>query len=500
MVVRYMAQRRLLNYTRYMMPNYDLTDFHKVYITVLDMFAKGDIRRVIVSMPPQHGKTLEAGQMLPSFLLGQNPDFKIVIGSYSADQSKNLNIAVQKIINSEAYKAVFPNTFLNTQRVRLDNVYRCNSEISEPVGHTGFLRAVGRNGALTGKSVDISILDDVYKDFAEASSPLIRELAWKWYTTVVRTRLHNDSQELIVFTRWHEDDLIGRLQKSGEKIVLLKEWKDLENLDPKTWVHINFPALKVGPPTEIDPRIEGEALWESKHSRAKLLESRSLDPVQFEALYQGDPGSAESKLYGEFKTYVDKNDWGTLIRKGCCVDVADKGTDFLCSITYDVYKSPNTIYNEAKHRFEPILFALVTDVVFTDEGTEITIVSVPMQINSNGTQRVWIESNNGGEQYASQITKRVRAEVVPKFTRGNKESRIISNSSGVMGSIVFPVGWKDKWPKFANNVSGFMRSFKANAHDDGPDCLTMIYEREIASGDVRPYSASHRRKGIRRAN
>lgn len=200
-----------------------------------------------------------SSRFLPAFLLGLNPDLKIIIGSYSTDQAKTFNRDVQRIVNSEAYKAVFPDTFFNNGKVRLDNVYQCNSEISEPVGHSGFVRAVGRNGSLTGKSVDISILDDVYKDFNEANSKLIREQAWKWYTTVVRTRLHNKSQELIVFTRWHEDDLIGRLEKSGEKIVELSKFSQLDDISPDTWLHLNFPAIKMTAPTEVDPRQEGEA-------------------------------------------------------------------------------------------------------------------------------------------------------------------------------------------------------------------------------------------------
>jgi hypothetical protein len=81
------------------------------------------------------------------------------------------------------------------------NTYLRNSDVIEMVGRKGSLRVVGRGGSLTSKTVDVSILDDVYKDYAEGNSPIVRAAAWKWYTTVVRTRLHNDSQELIVFTR-----------------------------------------------------------------------------------------------------------------------------------------------------------------------------------------------------------------------------------------------------------------------------------------------------------
>ena len=209
-LVRFVASQRFPTFARYIDPKLEMTNFHKVYYDLLDRFAHKEIRRLIISVPPQSGKTQGSTRFLPAFLEGLNPDYKIVLCSYNADQAKSFNRDVQRIINSEAYKAVFPDTFLNNGRMRMDNVYQCNSVVSEPVGHKGFVRAVGRSGALTGKSVDIAILDDVYKDFEEANSALIREQAWRWFVTVVRTRLHNDSQEIIVFTRWHEDDIIGR--------------------------------------------------------------------------------------------------------------------------------------------------------------------------------------------------------------------------------------------------------------------------------------------------
>lgn len=497
-LVRYVASQRFVTFARYMKPQLEITDFHKVYYEILDRFAHGKIKKLIISVSPQCGKSEGSSRLLPSFLLGLNPNLKIVIGSYNADQAKSFNRDVQRIINSEAYKAVFPDTFLNNGRMRMDNVYQCNSEVSEPVGHSGFVRAVGRSGALTGKSVDISILDDVYKDFNDANSALIREQAWKWYTTTVRTRLHNDSQEIIVFTRWHEDDIVGKIERSGEKIIDATCYNDLDNVSPSSWVRINFPALKVGDPTEFDPRKDGEALWERKHSKEKLLEAQALDPVQFQCLYQGNPLSDESRLYGTFKTYVQKSDYGTFVRRGACVDVADKGSDYLCSICYDIYKSSNMVFNEKTHRFEPILYALVTDVLFTQEGTEITSVSLPMQLSTNGTQKAYIESNNGGELFARDVAKKVRCNVETFFSRGNKESRIISNVSGVMQSIVFPVGWETRWEKFYNQLNNFVRILKGNSHDDAPDCVTMVYEKEIANGNSKPYNQP--RRGVSRRN
>lgn len=150
-------------------------------------------------------------------MLGLDPDKKICIGSYAATIARDFNRDVQRIIDTANYRDLFPETYLNGSNVvTMANTYLRNSDVIEMVGHKGSLRVVGRGGSLTSKTVDVSILDDVYKDYAEGNSPIVRNAAWKWYTTVVRTRLHNDSQELIVFTRWHDDDLIGRIEKAGK--------------------------------------------------------------------------------------------------------------------------------------------------------------------------------------------------------------------------------------------------------------------------------------------
>lgn len=441
-----------------------------------------------------------SSRKLPAFMLGLNPDKKICIGSYAATIARDFNRDVQRIIDTPSYRELFPETYLNGSNVvTMANTYLRNSDVIEMVGHKGSLRVVGRGGSLTSKTVDVSILDDVYKDYAEGNSPIVRNAAWKWYTTVVRTRLHNDSQELIVFTRWHDDDLIGRIEKSGETVIEIKSWDDVKNIPAGAWVRINFEGLKTGEPTEIDPREPGAALWDRRHTRAKLEGQRALDPVQFQCLYQGNPGNAEGKLYrNPFRTYVDKSEWGTYVRSGNYTDVADEGDDFTFSACYDVYKSGNEAWNEQKKRFEPILYALITDMVFTQENTEITAVTVPEMINRCGTQKAWIESNNGGSGFEKVIRKKLKAVTEPFYQGANKESRIITNSAMVNAQIIMPIGWEQRFPKIYEHLTGFLRDFPANAHDDPEDGLTGIYEKELADGDTRPYSQATR--GVKRRN
>lgn len=489
------ARRNLLWFAEYMQPNFQETIFHRNYYAILDKFAKGGIQNLIIEAPPQHGKSQGSSRFLPSFILGQQPDKKIALCSYAATIAKDFNRDVQRIIDTPEYRAVFPDTTLNGSNVvTVSNNYLRNSDVFEIVGRQGSLRVVGRGGSLTGKTVDVMIMDDLYKDAAEANSPVVRAGAWDWYTKVACTRLHNDSQQLIVFTRWHPEDIIGHIIES-EEVIKVKCWSDFDTIPKGAWALVNFEAIKTGEPTELDGRQAGEPLWPGRHSLERLLQQKALDPVGFECLFQGNPGSAEGRLFQPFKTWVDKSDWGQYVRSGCYVDVADEGNDYLAAFAYDIYKSENQIWNESRKRFEPLLFALITGIVYTDESTDVTTITVPRLINEHGVQKAWIESNNGGSQFEKVVSKKVRALTVPFYQGANKESRIVTNAPFVNQHIVFPFGWQSDYPKLYEHITGFLREFGANAHDDDVDCLTGVYEKEIADGNALPYAAAHR--GVR---
>lgn len=490
-IVREAARKWLKNFAWYIDPKMEFRPFHVAYYHILTLFAYGKIRKLIVQMPPQHGKSSGSSRLLPAFMLGLNPDLRICIASYSGNLARDFNRDVQRIIDTPEYAELFPDTTLNSSNVVTTTNYLRNSEVFEIIGHRGSLRVVGRGGSLTGKSVDIQILDDIYKDYAEGNSPVVRDAAWNWYTTVVRTRQHNRSQELIVFTRWNEDDLIGRLEKSGETIIEYTGEEDLETIPKDAYLRINFAALKDGKPNAYDQRTDGEALWEERHSREKLLAQRELDPVQFQCLYQGNPISAEGRLYKPFRTYTSREDWGRYIRSGCYIDVADEGSDYHCAVCYDIVKAETQAYNEQTRKFEPILYALITDIDMTQENTEVTEVTTPVMINRNGTQKVWVESNNGGSQYEKVIRKKIRAMTTPFAQRGNKESRILTGCASVNAQIIFPFGWETRWPTAYKELTSYLRNFAANKHDDLPDVLTGIVEKEITPCNDKPYNAAN---------
>lgn len=477
-IIKRQARLHMMRYAKYMRPDLEIEPFHRIFYELLDMFAHGKIMRLIISMPPQHGKSEGCSRLLPSYMLGLNPDKKIVIGSYATSFAQDFNRDNQRLIDSNEYRDLFPNTFLNrTNAVTMANVYKRNTNVIECVGHKGFLRVVGRGGALTGISVDVAIMDDLYKDYEEGNSPIIRDKAWNWYTSVMRKRLHNESQQLIVFTRWNEDDVIGRLEKSNEQVVEIKSLNEINVISSDAWIKVNFPAIKMTEPTPIDPRPKGTALWERKHSLQKHISERALDPIQFECLNQGNPRNAEGLLYGDnWKQYTltDHSEYGVVVGHNNYTDTADTGDDYLCSICYDVTRGIDTDGSPCK-------YILVADIYYSDKPNEYTVPGVAGLLQRNMTRESFIESNNGGRSFALMVGREApkTCRIQWFYQSKNKESRILSNAALVKAYIVMPYGWRDKYPEFAEHITGYKRQFGANKWHDAADVLTGIIEREI---------------------
>ena len=467
------ARKHLYRFAQYVMPGYRQSAFHEQYYEGLNLFAHGIIKRLIITIPPQHGKSLGSSQLLPAYMLGRNPSLKIAIASYAFSLATKFNKRTQRTITSAPYMRVFPLTRLkeNSNNPTASN-YTQTSEGFEVVDNTGGVYSVGRGGGLTGNEVDIMIIDDLYKDAMEGNSPTVRDAVFEWYASVVKTRLHNDSQELIVFTRWHEDDLIGHLEAT-EQVV---ELDSFDKIDPdfKGWYKLNFEAIKESEPTNIDPRSLGSALWPVKHNVELLAGKRNLDRHAFDCMYQGHPSSKEGLLYGDaFRTYEHIPE---AIKLSSYTDTADTGDDKLCSVCYRVGRDGN-IY--------------VTDVLYTAEPMEVTEPATAAMLSRNDIRNAYVESNNGGRGFARAVARLAPHIRVEWFHQsGNKESRILSHSATVLQNVIMPTDWRLRWPDFHSDLIAYKRMFRANRWHDAPDVLTGIVEREISkaqSGGVRRF-------------
>lgn len=456
------ARVHSLAFVRYTMPTFQSTQFHNTYYKVLTLFMKGDIKKLIISVPPQHGKSQGSSINIPAQMIGRNPDLKIATVCYSATKARKFGRKVKQLMSEPKYKELYPEARMAEKG---DTNYINTAEEIEMVGYDGSLKMVGYQGGLTGDPVDVLLMDDLYKDWKEANSPIIRDNVIDWYVTVADTRLHNNSQQLIVFTRWHEEDLVGFIEKN-EEVISIDSWQDVEdNKYRDVWFKINFEAIKMSDPTELDPRKENEPLWPARHSLKKLQKSRSKDPVKFDSLYQGNPTSKEGLLYGsDWKTYNKQPD-NIIIRKNY-TDTADTGDDMLCSIDYDLSSDG---------------FMYVIDIIYTGEAMEVTEPLVSSMLDRDNVRQADIESNNGGRGFARKIDELTSDRCSIKwFHQGdNKEARIISNAATVKEKIIFPQGWHVRWPEFYNHLTKFKRTFKANKHDDAADVVTGMVEKSV---------------------
>lgn len=458
------SRNGLLTFTKATMSSFDPADFHKKYYNVLTDFADGKIKKLMVFMPPQHGKSEGSTRRLPAFVLGKDPNRKLAIISYSATKARKFNREIQRVIDTEDYHKIFPNTTLNASTVsNVEGTWLRNADECEICGFNGGFKTVGVGGPLTGDPVDMLIMDDIYKDAKTAWSPTVRDSVEDWYDTVAETRLHNNSQQLIVFTRWHESDLAGHLlEQQGE-------YDPITN--PRGWLVITYQAIKMSKPNEYDPREEGDALWEARHNLEKLESVRERAPHVFESLYQQDPKPLQGLMYERsFKEYEIIPYSKTMIKKAY-VDTADEGKDYLCAISYVETETAN----------------YVTDILYTQKAMEYTEPKTSELLTRNEVKECVIESNNGGRGFARAVEKQCRImgnnyTNVDWFHQGdNKNVRIFSKSAEVQNLTYFPKGWEKMFPSFYKALTSYMKT-GSNKHDDAPDCLTGTIERRGKGG------------------
>jgi len=280
------ARAAVADFVAFTKPDYVFKQFHRTVSEYLDRFERRQIRKMMILLPPQHGKTELVTRRYTAYRLGRQPDTKVAICSFGAEIAEGFGRDVQRIIDSEPYRALFPETTLGGAGPT--TVLR-NAAQFEIVGHKGFVKALGAGGPLNSTTVDLGITDDLYKDRAQAKSRAISESRWGWYQEVFETRFHNNSQQLLCNTRWDEHDVAGRLlARDGE----------YSEQNPNGWVVLKFEGIKTGAPTTLDPRPAGEALFPELHSLEKLEGVRQSNPVGFNSLYQQDPRpSLEALVY-----------------------------------------------------------------------------------------------------------------------------------------------------------------------------------------------------------
>ena len=283
------AKGDLIEFTKLTIPDpenpddHDLSKYkpskhHEVIAAALEEVEKGNYLRLIITMPPRHGKSELASRRFSAWFMGKDPYRQLIFATYNANFAQDFGRSVRDTMRLPVFQQIFPGAKLKTGSAAADRIQTAEG---------GLAAFVGTGGSLTGRGADLLIIDDPIKDRDEANSKSFRDKQWEWFTQVAMTRLMPGGRVVLIMTRWHEDDLIGRLIDPSNPCYNRDE--------AANWKVLALPALAV----EDDPmgRKPGEALWPSQFPAHVLEAQRRLDPAGFSALYQGKPTPEDGDFF-----------------------------------------------------------------------------------------------------------------------------------------------------------------------------------------------------------
>ena len=274
---RILSRKRLLPFVERFNPDYLAGWVHKDICQRLEKFseqvANKESPRLMLFMPPRHGKSTLASVAFPAWHLGRHPNHEFISCSYSGSLAMSFSRKVRQLLREPVYKNVF-------EKSRLDK--DSQSVESWQTTQGGGYVAAGVGGGITGKGANVLVIDDPVKNREDAESDNNRAATWDWYTSTAYTRLSPGGGILVILTRWHDDDLAGRLLKQAE-----------DGADQ--WEVIRYPAI-----AEIDEnfRKQGESLHPERYNVDALEQIRkAIGPRDWSALYQQNPVSDEGDYF-----------------------------------------------------------------------------------------------------------------------------------------------------------------------------------------------------------
>jgi len=262
------ARRGLIGFTSYTNESYQPAGHHRLIAEKLEAVERDEIDRLMIFMPPRHGKSELASRRFPARYLGIHPKRQIIAASYNSDLATDFGRDVRNIVASPEYPEVFSGVGLRPDSKAAD---RMNTN------HGGVYIAAGVGTATTGRGAHLGLIDDPFKDRADADSELQRERVWNWYRSTFFTRLMPGGAIVLIQTRWHEDDLAGRLLEQDGRIENGGEWHVLE-----------LPAIGG----------DGSALWPEWYPLPALERiKRTIGPREWSALYMQQPQPDEGTFF-----------------------------------------------------------------------------------------------------------------------------------------------------------------------------------------------------------
>ena len=395
--------------------------------------------RLIITLPPRYGKSELISHWTPVWFLDKHPDKRIILASYEATFAASWG--------RKGRNSIEENETNLSIRISKDRSATSDWEIE---GHGGGMVTAGVGGPITGKGADLLIIDDPIKNIAEAMSPLYRENTWDWWRSTARTRLEPGASVIIIQTRWHWDDLVGRLLADKSE----------------NWEIINLPAIA----ERDDPlgREEGEVLWEERFNADALAVTReAVGPKFWLALYQQRPSREEGSIFHldwwKYHTTLPRLDfilqiWDTAFK-------AKKTSDWSACVTLGRHDTGICVLDVWRGKVE---FPELVEVV-------------KAQNSIHHPHKIMVEDAASGTPLQQSLTRDTNLPIVGVSPKGGKETRA-EQVTGVIeaGRVSFP-----EEAEWLSVVLSELTDFPNGVNDDVVDALVYgINELSFAPQDM----------------
>ena len=446
LALRFLTRKRLLPFVERFNPDYQAGWVHKDICQRLEEFSRDVTEkkspRLMLFMPPRHGKSTLASVAFPAWHLGRNPQHEFISCSYSGSLAMGFSRKVRGLLREEGYKSAF--------KTRLDPQSQ-SAEAWLTTSGGGYV-AAGVGGGITGKGAHILVIDDPVKNRDDAESANARSSAWDWYTSTAYTRLAPGGGVLVILTRWHDDDLAGRLLKAAAD-------------NGEQWEVVNYPAR-----AEVDEafRKQGEALHRERYDEDALARiEKAVGPRDWSALYQQNPVADDGEYFTrDMISYYDSDDIDhDRMRFYCAWDLAigkNDRNDYTVGIVVGVNEQDQLfVVDMVRGRFDG--FELVEQILDMYEMWKPSII---------GIEKGHIEMALGPF-----LEKRVRERGLYeayfkdlKTGRRDKEARARAIQGRMQQGMVF----LPKEEQFTGPLVAELLRFPNGVHDDQVDALAWI--------------------------
>lgn len=452
------AKDSLIEFVRLMMPDpedvddstlsrYQVARHHQVLAKALEEVEAGRLPRLIITLPPRHGKSQISSKAFPAWFMGRDPYRQLIVASYSDTMANDFGRTVREYMQTSAFQQIFPGCELRKGGAATDRV-------QTEAGGIGVF--VGAGGAITGRGADCLLIDDPVKNREDANSPTMRDKLWNWFLDVAMTRLMGGmGRVVIIMTRWHEDDIVGRLTDPSNKNYVPEE--------AKQWKIISFPALaKDG---DIMGRKKDEPLWPERITKEFLNSQRRLNPRGFAALYQGDPSPEDGDFFKkEWISTYQPHELPKNLRSYC-------SSDHAVSLAQD--RDPTVLISCGVDEDDTIW--VYPDVWWRRAETDDVVDAMMDMMSRNKPLLWWAERGHISKAIGPFLRKRMHEEkvycaieeVVPVKDKQTRAQSIQGRMS--MGKVRFPA-FAPWWGQALQE----MLTFPAGKHDDFVDALAYI--------------------------